>query len=240
MIRDEGAFSMVFQPIVALESHTVVGVEALARFSGPPDRAPNVWFAEATTVGLGVELELAAVAKALAALHELPNHVYLTINVSPTTLAHTRFHALIEAAGGEQLVAEITEHALVENYNGVVGAVGKLRAMGMRLAVDDAGAGFASFRHILNLHPDLIKLDLTLIRAIDRDCSRQALAASLISFADNSGATIIAEGIEHTAELKKLVELGVSYGQGYLLGRPASRPLGRVSSRRSLVGSTHH
>lgn len=240
VIRDDTAFAMVFQPIVELRSRAVVGAEALARFTGQPVRGPNVWFAEATKLGLGVELELAAVAKALAALHELPDEVYLTVNVSPTTLASTGFHALVAKARGGQLVAEITEHALVEDYDRVVGAVGKLRALGMRLAVDDAGAGFASFRHILNLKPELIKLDLTLIRSIDRDCSRQALAASLISFADNYGATIIAEGIEHTRELEKLGELGVGYGQGYLLGRPAPLPLARISARRPLAASPLH
>ena len=95
----------------------------------------------------------------------------------------------------------------------------------MRLAVDDAGAGFASLRHILRLAPDFIKLDRTLIDGIERDRSRQALAAGLISFADKIEATIIAEGIERSAEVDALTALGVDYGQGFFIARPAPLPL---------------
>ncbi len=224
-LHDESALKMVYQPIVDLQSRTIVGAEALARFAGPPKRAPDRWFAEARRVGLGLELELAAVSKALAILPQLPPGVYLSVNVSPAALATAEFQRLVAEAGGDSVVAEITEHALVEDYDRVTEAVGKLRALGMRIAVDDAGAGFASFRHILNLSPELIKLDLTLIRGIDHDRSKQALAAGLIAFTEESGATIVAEGIEQTPELARLVELGVGYGQGYLLGRPAPLPL---------------
>ncbi len=237
-VQDKTAFAMVFQPIVALRGGTVVGAEALARFTGPPRRAPNIWFAEAARVGLGVQLELAATQKALEAAHELPRSVYLTINVSPTTLAEPRLRELVAEEGGERLVAEITEHALVQDYDRVSGDLAKLRALGMRIAVDDAGAGFASLRHILNLSPELIKLDLTLIRDIDRDRSKQALAAGLISFAQKSGATVIAEGIERAPEVNTLVQLGVDYGQGYFLGRPAPLPLSRVATGRSLALSS--
>jgi EAL domain-containing protein (putative c-di-GMP-specific phosphodiesterase class I) len=125
-------------------------------------------------------------------------------------------------------VAEVTEHARISDYGKLDRALAPLRRRGMRLAVDDAGAGFASLRHILRLNPDFIKLDRTLIDQIDRDRSKQALAAGLISFADKSGATIIAEGIERAAEVKTLVDLGVSYGQGYYLARPG--PLSGASA----------
>jgi EAL domain-containing protein (putative c-di-GMP-specific phosphodiesterase class I)/CheY-like chemotaxis protein len=239
-VEDEDAFAMVFQPIVALRGREVVGAEALARFAGPSKRTPDAWFAEAADVGLGVELELAAVRKALEASDQLPANVYLTVNVSPTTLAKTRLCKLVAETCGERLVAEITEHALVQDYDRVSGALAKLRALGMRIAVDDAGAGFASLRHILNLSPELIKLDLTLIRDIDRDRSKQALAAGLISFAQKSGATVIAEGIERAPEVKTLVELGVGYGQGYFLGRPAPLPLSDLTTSRPLVPSHQH
>jgi EAL domain-containing protein (putative c-di-GMP-specific phosphodiesterase class I) len=228
VLRGESGFAMVFQPIVELRSRRVVGAEALARFDGRPSRPPDTWFAEAAGVGLGLELELAAVRKALATLQQLPDGIYLSVNVAPATLATSQFYDLVAEADGSRLVAEITEHALVQDYERVAAPLAKLRALGMRIAVDDAGAGFASFRHILNLSPELIKLDLTLIREIDRDQSRQALAAALIAFAQKSGATIIAEGIEQAPELKTLVELGVTYGQGYLLGRPASLPVGSL------------
>jgi EAL domain-containing protein (putative c-di-GMP-specific phosphodiesterase class I)/CheY-like chemotaxis protein len=239
-LRDEAAFAMVFQPIVDLCSRTVVGAEALARFTGPRKRTPDLWFAEATRIGLGMELEVAATRKAVRALEELPGSVYLTVNVSPATLAAPEFCEVVKAVGGANLVAEITEHELVEDYDRVSGAIGKLRALGMRIAVDDAGAGFASFRHILELRPELIKLDLTLIREIDHDEARQALVAGLIAFARGSDATIIAEGIERADEVETLVELGVSYGQGYLLGRPAALPLPALAVGQATETSPNH
>ena len=235
VVRDHACLSMVFQPIVALIGGNVVGAEALARFSCPPRRAPNLWFAEADRLGLGVELELAAVRKAFEDLDEIPDGVFLTVNVSPGTLLNRRFQKIVAGIGGANVVAEITEHSLIRDYEAVTRAVRALRALGMRLAVDDAGAGFASLRHILNLSPDLIKLDLTLIRNIHQDSAKQALAAGLISFAQKSGAAIIAEGIEHPDEAGMLVDLGVEYGQGYLLGRPAPIPL--LNQERWLVQS---
>jgi EAL domain-containing protein (putative c-di-GMP-specific phosphodiesterase class I)/CheY-like chemotaxis protein len=221
----EDAIAMVFQPIVRLRDREIIGAEALARFAGPPKRAPSVWFAEAAVVGLRTELELIAVRKAVEALSQLPRDAYLTINVSPVTLAKPAFLKLIAKADGTRLVAEITEHAPIHDYARLSTALVKLRALGMRLAIDDAGAGYSSLRHILELSPDLIKLDMSLIRDIHRDNSKQALAAGLISFADRSGAAIVAEGIERAAEARMLVELGVGHGQGYFLGRPGPLPL---------------
>ncbi|HUY71096.1 MAG TPA: EAL domain-containing protein [Gaiellaceae bacterium] len=224
-LETSSAFAMVFQPIVGLRDGATVGAEALARFAGPPQRAPNLWFAEAAVVGLDGELELLAVHKAIDALPQLPHRAYLTLNVSPTTLTTTGFLKLVSSTDGSRLVAEITEHAPIRNYTRLGEALTTLRALGMRLAIDDAGAGYSSLRHILELSPDLIKLDVSLIRDIDRDRSKQALAAGLISFADKMGSSIIAEGIERAAEAKTLVELGVGHGQGYFLGRPLPLPL---------------
>jgi EAL domain-containing protein (putative c-di-GMP-specific phosphodiesterase class I) len=95
----------------------------------------------------------------------------------------------------------------------------------VRLAVDDAGAGFSSLHHILLLSPDIIKLDITLVRDINRDPVKRALAWSLVTFAREIGSTIIAEGIETAAELATLVELGIPWGQGYHLGRPEPLPV---------------
>jgi EAL domain-containing protein (putative c-di-GMP-specific phosphodiesterase class I)/DNA-binding NarL/FixJ family response regulator len=230
-LEDENALEMVFQPIVGLRDLKTVGAEALARFAGPPRRAPNLWFAEAAAVGLRTELELLAAKKAVEALPELPDAVYLTVNVSPVTLAKTRFLKLVSETDPTRLMAEITEHAPIHDYPRLTGALGKLRALGMRLAIDDAGAGYSSLRHILELSPDLIKLDISLIRDIHRDRSKQALAAGLISFADKSGSSIVAEGIELSAEATTLVELGVEHGQGFFLGRPLPLPLKTLHER---------
>jgi EAL domain-containing protein (putative c-di-GMP-specific phosphodiesterase class I)/FixJ family two-component response regulator len=234
-LDEESAFSMAFQPIYDLETRKLVGAEALARFHHPPRRPTSSWFAEAANVGLGEKLEIAAVQKAVGALEEMPGDAFLSVNVSPETLETEALDTLMRDAGPDRIVAEVTEHAKINDYAKLDRALAPLRRQGIRLAVDDAGAGFASLRHILRLGPDFIKLDRTLIDRIDRDRSKQALAAGLISFADKSGARIIAEGIERPAEVKTLIGLGVSYGQGYYLATPGPLPLGsgQPSARRS-------
>lgn len=214
----------VYQPICTLAGSTV-GAEALARFRGPPSRGPVRWFAEADEVGLLRELELAAVRAALTALPALPPHVYLSVNVSPSTLATPGFLRLIAGSDGSRVVVEITEHARINDYESLREALEAVREFGTRVAIDDAGAGFASLRHILRLEPEFIKLDRTLIDGIEADRSRQALAAGLISFAEKIDATIVAEGIERSGEVEALATLGVRYGQGFFFGRPGPLPL---------------
>jgi EAL domain-containing protein (putative c-di-GMP-specific phosphodiesterase class I)/FixJ family two-component response regulator len=226
-VLDSDALRIVFQPIAQLSSNDVVGYEALARFDQQPFQAPNVWFAEATEVGLGVELELAAIRKALNELSLLPIGAFLTLNVSPTT-AMTSELAEALMPHSNLLVLEITEHAQVEDYDELLGALGWLRTAGVRIAVDDAGAGYASLQHILRLCPDIIKLDITLVRDIDHDPIKRALAASLVAFGCDIGSKITAEGIETAAELETLVDLGVPWGQGYHLGRPDRLDLPRA------------
>jgi EAL domain-containing protein (putative c-di-GMP-specific phosphodiesterase class I)/DNA-binding NarL/FixJ family response regulator len=221
---DDDVVHAVFQPICTLAGSTV-GAEALARFRGPPARGPARWFAEADEVGLLHELELAAVRAALDSLPALPDHVFLSVNVSPATLSTPEFRGLIAGSDGARVVVEITEHARITDYDGLRSALDAVRELGVRVAIDDAGAGFASLRHILRLEPEFIKLDRTLIDGIESDRSLQALAAGLISFAERIDATIVAEGIERPAEVEKLAELGVRYGQGYFFARPAPLPL---------------
>jgi len=215
-----GSLSMVFQPIVDIDSRQPLGFEALARFAARPRRGPDVWFAEATAAGLGVDAEMTAVALALDELGRVPDGAYLAVNVSPDTAVSGRLEAALAAVPAERIVLEITEHDVIETYGGLQSALRGLRRRGVRIAVDDAGAGYASFRHILRLQPDLIKLDVTLTRRIDRDQPRRALAAAMISFARDTCAAIVAEGVETAAELRTLRLLGVTAAQGYHLGRP--------------------
>ena len=228
-LDDPGALQLVFQPICTLDG-TLVGSEALSRFRGPPKRGPERWFAEASEVGLRAELELAAVRAAFADLPGTPPDSYLCVNVSPATVIGSSFQKLIRTTDGERIVVEVTEHAPIADYARMNEAVQRIRAEGVRLAIDDAGAGFASLRHILRLDPDFIKLDRALIHGIAKDRSKQALAVGLISFAEKIGATIIAEGIETPGELRALDALGVRYGQGFYLSRPV--PLARLGSVR--------
>jgi PAS domain S-box-containing protein len=220
-----GLVTMVFQPIVHLATGDVLGTEALARFTSEPVRSPDKWFAEAETVGLGTELELAAIRAALDALDELPPHVYLSLNASPSTVMSEQLSALLAGVAADRLVLELTEHVSVDDYSLLERALCPLRSRGLRLAVDDAGAGFASMRHILNLHPDLIKLDVALTHGLHNDPARRALISALLSFSDEINAQIIAEGIETEPELTILQQLGIQHGQGFLLGRPGALPL---------------
>ncbi|GAA3184404.1 hypothetical protein GCM10010531_43240 [Blastococcus jejuensis] len=217
-----GGPTMVFQPIVELATGATVGVEALARFPGRPERRPDEWFAEAAGVGLGVELELCAVRDALAALDRLPAHAYLSINVGPTAVTAPELRDLLRGVPAGRVVLELTEHVGVEDYTALTTALDALRAEGLRLAVDDAGSGFASLRHILNLRPDLIKLDGALVAGMDADPARRALAGSLMAFGAEIGAEVIAEGIENAREEAVLRRLGIRFGQGFHLGRPGA------------------
>jgi EAL domain-containing protein (putative c-di-GMP-specific phosphodiesterase class I)/DNA-binding NarL/FixJ family response regulator len=220
-IADDGAVQIVFQPICALDSLDVKGYEALARFPGAPQRGPEHWFREASEVGLSIELELVAVERAFSRLAEIPDDVYLSVNLSPATVVSAAFKRVLAEVPAERIVLEITEHAPIADYDTFNAGLASVRALGARLAIDDAGAGFASLRHILRLEPEFIKLDITLIAAIESDRSQQALAAGIISFADGIGATVVAEGIEHAEALEALRVLGVPCGQGFHLGRPA-------------------
>jgi len=218
-LRDD-ALSMVYQPIMSLDEHAMKGYEALTRFSMMPLRPPNVWFQEADEVGLGVELELKAVVLATKALEHVPDDVFISVNTSPQTATSDGFADVLDPGPLNRLVIELTEHAVVDDYDALSEALSPLRARGMRLAVDDTGSGFSSLRHILTLRPDIIKLDLALTRHIHADPVRRALASALTSFAGEIDATLVAEGIESDDELQTLRRLGIGWGQGFFLGRP--------------------
>jgi EAL domain-containing protein (putative c-di-GMP-specific phosphodiesterase class I)/DNA-binding NarL/FixJ family response regulator len=220
-IIDRGGPTIVFQPIVELATGKTVGVEALARFGTEPRRSPDEWFTDAAAVGLGVELELAAMGAALAQLDALDPEWILALNVSPTTIFEDAFHELIRAVDPARLSFEITEHQPITDYQALSEVTTALQASGARICVDDAGAGYASLRHILKLNPDVIKLDITLVRDIDSDPVKRALAASLERFAIDTGAAITAEGIETRAELDAVRALGINYGQGFYIAQPA-------------------
>jgi EAL domain-containing protein (putative c-di-GMP-specific phosphodiesterase class I) len=217
--------AMLFQPIVDVRSGAVIGMEALARFAAEPRRSPDRWFAEAAEVGLGIELEVTAVRTALAELDNLPSGAYLSVNASPATATSGLLRDVLSEVSGERVVLEVTEHAHVEDYEALGWALDVLRARGTRLAVDDAGAGYAGLQHILRLAPDIIKLDISLTRGLDGDPGKRALASSLVTFAAEIGAVIAAEGVETGDELDTLRELGIANAQGYYLARPGPLPL---------------
>ena len=217
------AFRPVFQPIVELASNEIVGYEALTRFTDGAN--PEVLFAEAAAVGLGAELEMATLQTALAAAEALPRSVWLNLNASPELiLAGEPLRSLL-AGSRRRLVLEVTEHAAIADYPAFRAA---MNAFGpeVEFAVDDAGTGFASLRHIVELHPTFVKLDRSLMAGLESDDARQAMIVGLCHFAHVTGCRLIVEGIETDSELTVLRALTIELGQGYLLGRPL--PVGSV------------
>ena len=210
---------VLFQPILDLRDRRVVGLEALARFSGPPNRSPELWFREAAGLGLGEDLELTAIRMALRSLDCVPPDAHLAVNTSHRTAMSPRLLDVLSQVDATRIVVEITEHEQADDYEAFRRSLEALRRRGVRVAIDDAGAGF-SLRHALALDPHILKLDISLTRDIDNDRARRALASALVRFAEEMDVTMIAEGIESDAELQELLGLGVTYGQGFLLGVP--------------------
>lgn len=216
VIRDR-SFHPVFQPIVDLRTHAVVGYEALTRFDdGSP---PDLRFVHASGLGLGIELEVVTLEGAVAAARSLPDDRYVSYNVSGALLLDGGLKAILDDRGPAPVVLEITEHERIDDYASVRAAMAGLGER-VRLSVDDAGSGWSSLRHVLSLRPDFVKLDRGWVHAIDHDPARQALLLGIGRFVDQMGGKVIAEGIETEAELTTLRELGIPCGQGFLLGRP--------------------
>jgi PAS domain S-box-containing protein len=212
-----GALHTVFQPVVRLASGEVVGYEALTRFSDGSE--PLQRFVEAERAGLSVELERACMASAFAAASRLPEGAWLSVNLTPAALPSLRELATLALYPGRPFVIEITERLPIDDYRAARRLL-RRHFPTARIAVDDAGAGFASLRHIAELRPSIVKLDIELVRNVHRDAAREALIAGMVHFAEASGCDLIAEGIESEAERRALVRLGVGFGQGFLLGRP--------------------
>lgn len=224
------AFHTVFQPIYSLKTGALVSVEALTRFESEPYRSPDVWFAAAAEAGVGIALELAALEAALTAAASLPADVRLSINASPGTLADPRLHDLIRAVPGRLLTIELTEHAVIRDYDLLEEPLTILRAAGASIAVDDAGAGFSSLQHIVQVLPDVIKLDISLTQNLATSPVRRALGGALIDFVHGMGAVLVVEGVEESADLDAWARLGADAVQGYLVGRPGPLPLDRSSA----------
>lgn len=213
----EGLFHPVFQPIVDLESRESVGFEALTRFDSGV--RPDLCFAEAWSVGMGPALELATLGAAVAVSGGLPGGRWLSLNVSPRLLGDTERLKAMLAPAERPIVLEITEHEIIEDYAAVAATIRSL-GPGIRIAVDDAGAGIANFAHIIELRPNIVKLDIGLVRGVNTDLGRQALVVGMRHFALEAGCRLLAEGVETQAEADTMLGLGVDLGQGYLFGRP--------------------
>lgn len=221
-LLDDGGPDIVVQPIIELATSRVWAYEALSRFPARDGMGPQDWFTAADRVGLGVALESAAIHNALDLLPLLPAGTSLSVNVSARALlSSASIVAMLTSHAGEHLIVEVTEHERIEDPQKLHAVLTLARAAGVRVAVDDAGSGFAGLEHILTLAPEILKLDRKLIHDISADPARQAMCEAMVNFCRRTATVIVAEGVETRSELDALRELGVSHAQGYHLGRPA-------------------
>ncbi|HTU78289.1 MAG TPA: EAL domain-containing protein [Solirubrobacteraceae bacterium] len=213
---------IAYQPIIDLLRGHCLGIEALARFP-EPFAGPDVTLAAARTVGLALELERLLIVQAWKMIALLGPGQFLALNVSPEALVELARRAnLREDLPLSQLVVEVTEHQVVESYAALHSELAPLRERGLRIAVDDAGAGYASLRHVLELRPDFIKVDRWLIDGIADDHARRVAVGAFLSLALDLGSSVVAEGVERPADLAAVRSLGLHAAQGYLLGRPTT------------------
>ncbi|CAN5677989.1 hypothetical protein BH09ACT8_BH09ACT8_40430 [soil metagenome] len=243
----ERDFDVVFQSVHDVATGKTVGVEALARFPCEPFR-PDEFFEQATKMGLGIELETAIVTRVVSLVPQLPADIFVAINISPAAAVVAPWAELLDTVDPSRIVLEITEHDAVQNYGPLDDVLEECRAMGMRVAVDDVGAGFSSFSHVLELGPEFVKIDQSIIRNVDTDDARRRLAQAIAEFAGQIGATVVAEGVETQGELDAVMAAGITQAQGYFLSRPkpfthgfpdagvAAAPTGRFVAAFDLLG----
>ena len=206
-------------------------MECLARFPDLTKRGPQAWFDDAEKAGLGNQLEMTAVRCALETVGSVPDGIYAAINASPATILSGELRHVLEESGARDLVIEITEHQEVEDFEALAREIAAIRPFA-RIAIDDVGTGYAGLRHLIELQPDILKMDMVLTRKCDKDPARRAIAAAMVQFARDIGAKLIAEGIETEEERAVMQDLGVDYGQGYLF----ARPLPVVAAQQHLLG----
>ncbi len=210
-----------FQPVVDLHRLRVVGYEALSRFPGPLQATPDRWFAAAQRIDREVELEALVIEQAIPKQDLLGENQLLGVNVSPAAIQSDEVRRVLHKAPLSRLIFELTEHDSVRDYDLLTRAVADIRAMGGFVAVDDAGAGYSNFHHILKIRPDFVKLDRSIITDLQSEDARVALVEMFSSFSSKINSWLVVEGIEEPGELRLLRELGIPLGQGYLLGAPA-------------------
>jgi EAL domain-containing protein (putative c-di-GMP-specific phosphodiesterase class I) len=218
-VMADGGPVVALQPIVDLATGVRVGSEALSRFPAEWEKAPDVVFEEAHSIGRGDHLELLALRRAAAHLDSVDG--YVAMNVSPGTLLTPECSELLAELPVDRVLLELSEHDQVDDYDAIAAVLAPFRAAGLRLAIDDVGAGFSSLRHIVVTAPDVIKIDRSLVSGLDSDPVRTVLIRSLVDFAAGLRARVVAEGIETADEAAVLHTLGVDYGQGWFFGRPA-------------------
>jgi EAL domain-containing protein (putative c-di-GMP-specific phosphodiesterase class I) len=216
MVHPEVAFRTVFQPILDLANSGVVGYEALTRFEDGV--SPDHWLADATARGSGVELETLLARAGIQAADGLPAGVWLGLNVSSNLIRAGRALRTIVEPCSRPVVLEV-DAAQISGPMGIDQTVTELPD-GVALAISGVHPGYDCLTLVREVVPSFVKLDRNWVSSLDTDSPKQALIGALVAVAGETGCTLIAEGIETEAELRTLQELGVRFGQGYLLGRP--------------------
>jgi EAL domain-containing protein (putative c-di-GMP-specific phosphodiesterase class I) len=216
-----------YQPVIDFRTGKVVGAEALGRFQSDPAFSPDQWFSDAADVDLRSELETAAIRNALAGFSALllETNLHLAVNIGPLLSIEGGKDGLLNIFDGfplDRLIVEITEHAIVKDYELLEQCLEPLRSGGAKIAADDVGAGFANMRHVMKLRPDIIKLDTTITDAIASDPVQRAIVSAIMEFSRHTGSEVLAEGVETEAQYEILRDAGVHMGQGYFIGRPGS------------------
>lgn len=217
-VLDGDGPTVLLQPIVETATGRRVGAEALSRFPAAWGLTPDVVFAQAHSVGLGDRLELLALERAAVHLDAVTG--YVAMNVSPQTLLTDGCAELLAGLPADRVLLELSEHDPVEDYDALRAALAGPRAAGMRLAIDDVGAGFSSLRHIVLCAPDVIKLDRSIVDGISADPVLSTLVAALVEFAHGNGTRVVAEGVETAPDVEALRRLDVDLAQGWFFGRP--------------------
>ncbi len=209
------------QPIMNLSSTKVRGYEALTRFLDDANSiTPRTWFEEARRVGMQPLIECAAIAEAVDMLRFLPRDTYLSVNASPEVVRIGAVAEILRDAQPERIVIDLTEHEDADDLEGLELGLAELRTLGVQIALDNFGAGDLQMPTVVRLQPDILKLDMSLVKSINRRQNSQDLTRAIVAFAEDIGATLIAVGIEHESERATLAELGVPFGQGFLLAKP--------------------
>ena len=220
-LLDSGGPAIALQPIVDLGTRAVLGYEALARFPAVSDRSVEEWFDAAGTVGMAGALEAAAVHAAIRILPQLPDALTLAVNVSATSLtANPSIARMLSRYQPHRVVLELTEHHRIDDLEAIRDVLKHARANGVRVALDDTGSGYSGLQRLVTLGPEIVKLDRALVQGVSHHPGRAAMCEAMASFAVRTGIRLIAEGIEDRADLRTLTEIGITAGQGYLLGRP--------------------
>ncbi len=219
-----GQIHMLFQPIILLRTGEICGYEALARFDQRPVRGPDDWFALAARVGLDRMLQHQVAGSALAVLSEIPSNRYMTLNLNDAAVVDPLVQQLLDVGDAGRLVVELTEHDLPSDDPALIAAVAALRSRGSRLALDDIGTGYSGLARVLDLGPDMLKLDRKLVTDVATNPRKQAMVHAFTTYARAVDAVVVAEGIETAADADALRILGVHMGQGFFLGVPSDRP----------------